>query len=413
MPDDDAEALRASIAARPDVVSRGEELLGRLLDTSHQLHPDDLGTVVAAHGEAYGLSDVTLHLVDYHQRLLVPLPVAGVEHEVLDINATLAGRAFRTQQPVMAAIGGDGARLRIWVPMLDGVERLGVVGATVEEVDDMLEQRMARMATVVAHIVAGRSSYGDVIEYTRRRQPMDLAAEVRWALLPPLTFTSGAVTVSGILEPAYEIAGDSFDYAVSGDWLHFMIVDAMGHGLEASRIANLAVLVYRNLRRRGAELLDLLRGMDEVVADQFGAERFVTGQLGRLSISTGRMDWLNAGHPRPLLLRNGMRLLDLDADVGLPIGLGDVAASVSSVSLEPGDTILFFTDGVTEARSPAGDEFGRERLGDLLVRAAASGEIPPEMLRRLSHAVLEHQNDQLQDDATLLFVQWAGAEPAD
>src|SRR4051794_33225289 len=407
----DAESLRAALTAHPDVVSRGEELLGRLLDAGHYLHPEDLGTVVAAHGDAVGLDDLTLYLVDYHQRLLVPLPVAGRELEVLDINATVAGRAFRTQQPVVAAVAGDDARVRIWVPMLDGVERMGVVGATVAQVDDVLEQRLARLATIVAHMVASKSTYGDVIEHTRRRRKMDLAAELRWALLPPLTYTCGQVTVSGILEPAYEIAGDCFDYAVSGDWLNFMIVDAMGHGLEASRIANLAILVYRNLRREGAELIDILRGMDEVVADQFGPERFVTGQLGRLSLQSGRLEWLNAGHPRPLLLRNGMRLLDLEAEVCLPIGLGDVTAEVSSVSLEPGDTILFFTDGVTEARSPSGDEFGRDRLGDLLVRAAASGEIPPETLRRLSHAVLEHQEGTLQDDATLLFVQWAGGEP--
>src|SRR4051812_4346144 len=150
MPDDDAEALHASLAARPDVVSRGEELLGRLLDASHQLHPDDLASVVAAHAEAYGWSEVTVHLVDYHQRLLVPLPVEGMEQEVLDINATLAGRAFRSQQPVMAATAGEDARLRIWVPMVDGVERLGGGGAPRDEAHAKVQQGLGPGATTAA-----------------------------------------------------------------------------------------------------------------------------------------------------------------------------------------------------------------------------------------------------------------------
>jgi serine phosphatase RsbU (regulator of sigma subunit) len=78
--------------------------------------------------------------------------------------------------------------------------------------------------------------------------------------------------------------------------------------------------------------------------------------------------------------------------------------------LEPGDTLLFFTDGVTEARSPEGEEFGRGRLGDLLVRAVASDEVPAETMRRLSHAVLEHQQGRLQDDATLLMLRWKGPD---
>jgi serine phosphatase RsbU (regulator of sigma subunit) len=147
--------------------------------------------------------------------------------------------------------------------------------------------------------------------------------------------------------------------------------------------------------------------MDAVIADQFGEERFVTGQLGSLELSTGKLRWMNAGHPSPMLLRGGSHLLDLVSETCLPIGLADVPGAVAEVALEPGDCVLFFTDGVTEARSPAGEVFGRERLGDLLVRASASGEILPETLRRLCHDVLAHQGGHLQDDATLLILCWA------
>jgi serine phosphatase RsbU (regulator of sigma subunit) len=216
------------------------------------------------------------------------------------------------------------------------------------------------------------------------------------------------VAVSGLLEPAYEIAGDAFDYAVNGDRVELAILDAMGHGLEASRIATLAVVSYRHSRRKGLDLADTYRAMDQVIADQFGEEHFVTGQLACLTVSTGQLQWLNAGHPRPLLLRGGSSLVDLVSETCLPIGLSDVPSQVAQVALQPGDCVLFFTDGVIEARSPDGELFGRDRLGDLFVRASASGEIPPEMMRRLVHAVLDHQQGRLQDDATMVVLCWAG-----
>ncbi len=242
----------------------------------------------------------------------------------------------------------------------------------------------------------------------RRLRDTDLAAEMRWSMLPPLTFTNDRVAVAGMLEPAYEIAGDAFDYAVNGDVAHLAIVDAMGHGLEASRMANLAVGSYRHSRRRGLDLIETFTAMDAVVADQFGQERFVTGQLGRLDLGTGLLRWVNAGHPRPLLLRDGRPIEDLHCETSLPLGLGSVPAEVAEVALEPGDSVLFLTDGVIEARSPNGDLFGRSRLSRLWAEVSASGDVPAEIMRRLCHAVLDHQKGRLQDDATLLLLVWSG-----
>jgi serine phosphatase RsbU (regulator of sigma subunit) len=77
-----------------------------------------------------------------------------------------------------------------------------------------------------------------------------------------------------------------------------------------------------------------------------------------------------------------------------------------SEQLEPGDSVLLYTDGVTEARSPAGDFFGERRLVDLIVRNLAAGLPAPETMRRVVHALLEHQQGRLDDDASLLLVQW-------
>jgi serine phosphatase RsbU (regulator of sigma subunit) len=227
-------------------------------------------------------------------------------------------------------------------------------------------------------------------------------------MLPPLTYSGRNVTISGVLEPAYDIAGDTFDYALNGDTTHLAIIDAIGHGLEASRIANLAVAAYRNGRRWGLDPTGIYRTMDAAISEQFGDEKFATAQLATLALSTGRLRWLNAGHPPPMVLRR-LERIDLPSEPCLPVGLAlDEDPTVNEVELAPGDLVLFFTDGVIEARSADGEEFGRDRLGELLAQAAAAEQTPAETVRRLGHAVLTHQEGVLEDDGTLLLLVWHG-----
>lgn len=362
-----------------------------------------------------GLRHARILLSDLEQRVLIPFvgdrddPVA--EEEQQSIDGSLAGRAYRSESVVVGE-PSDGTTTA-WFPLLDSAERLGVLVAVADAFDDELIARTKAFTSLVGELVATKSSYGDVIPRTRRTREVTLSAELRWAMLPPLTYTGRNVTISAVLEPAYEIAGDMFDYAVNGDVGHLAIIDAVGHGLEAARIANLAVVAYRHGRRRDASLAELYRAMDAALVDQFGDDKFATAQLASLTLSTGRLRWLNAGHPPPLLLRK-LHRVDLTSDVSLPIGLGvgiedpDRVPELAVVDLEPGDLVLFFTDGVIEARSPEGEEFGRDGLADLFARVAASAQPPAEIVRRLSHAVLDHQQGALQDDGTLLLLVWHG-----
>ncbi|HEV7888325.1 MAG TPA: PP2C family protein-serine/threonine phosphatase [Acidimicrobiales bacterium] len=384
-------------------LSAGEVALGSLLDASHRLHPDDVGKEVARRAAMVGAAGAVLWVVDRQQRVLTRLD----DHsQTLEVNSSLAGRAYRTGAVVLAEDGR-----RACFPLLDGTERVGVLTAELASTDAVTMVRCRQLASLAAELIVTKRAYGDGPVLAERRREMDVSAEMRWALMPPLTFATDVVTLAGALEPAYEIAGDTFDYSASGDTLHFAVFDAMGHGLWAARMANLAVVAYRNARRHGLGLVETLAFVQDTVVEQFGAEAtFVTAHLGRLSMGTGRLSLLNAGHPRPLLLRGMRSVSEVPCDRGLPIGVAEVeerTAVVTELPLEPGDGVLFYSDGVTEARSPEGEEFGEERLADFLVRAAASGETPSEMMRRLTHAVLEHQNDRLDDDATLLIIHWS------
>ncbi|GAA2331991.1 hypothetical protein GCM10010376_60510 [Streptomyces violaceusniger] len=119
------------------------------------------------------------------------------------------------------------------------------------------------------------------------------------------------VAVAGILEPAYRIAGDSFDYALKESVLHVAMIDAMGHDLGAAAMTTIAIGAYRHARRADVDLAEIYAFMDRAIAGQFGPDRFVTAQMMRLDTATGRLQWVNAGHPAPLLIRDG-RVLQTD-----------------------------------------------------------------------------------------------------
>jgi phosphoserine phosphatase RsbU/P len=258
----------------------------------------------------------------------------------------------------------------------------------------------------VAFLLVAKSAYGDSIAKGFCARPPTLAATMRWSTLPPLAFAHGPIELGAVLEPAYDIAGDTFDYAIEGDTLHIAIFDAMGHGLRASQLATLAVYAYRTARREGRTLEQTYRAIDEVVATEFGPDYFVTAQLARIDLASGVVRSINAGHPRPLLLRQGTNVTEMPLDACLPIGLAHAEAEITTSSLQPGDTIIYLSDGTIEARDAAGEQFGVTRLGDHVARAAAAGLTPSETLRRAAHQILDHHGDHLADDATLVMVRW-------
>lgn len=380
-----------------------------LVRESHLMAPEDLPRLADVGARRFGAGGCRLYLVTRDQRSLRPLPAPGPAAEPaadLGLDGTLAGRAFRTSEVVPSSA----AEPRLWLPLLDGTERLGVVELLVEPGTDLAELEAAALpfCGLLAELLVSKSQYTDLYERLRRAVPMGVAAEMLWRQLPPLTFATRRFVLSAQLEPWHEVGGDAFDYSVDGGTLHLAVFDAMGHGLGATLMAGVALAAYRNSRRGGLSLTETAAAVDDVLARQFGDESFVTAVLGRLDLETGRLRLLCAAHPAPLLVRGGRPVGEVVVPPGVPLGFGGRDDDVVETSLEPGDRLLLFSDGVVEARSTGGDFFGLERLVDLLTREESGGQAPPETLRRLILAVLEHQDDMLQDDATLLLLEWAG-----
>ena len=391
--------------------------LRTLLRSSHLAGPSDLPDLVMAAGEALGVAEARVYLVDYEQVWLVPLTAAPprVDHgDAIPIDGTVPGRVFSDIR--QHASTADGATT-LWSPVLNGTERVGVLmlrlhPGTMAEPD--LQDDALDVSALLAELVLTRATYGDAVERTRRRADMSVAAELQWDLLPPLTFVSPEASVAGVMAPAAEVAGDTFDYAANGDTLHVAIMDAMGHGMEAALLAAVAVSTMRNSRRSGYPLEATVLSMDAAVASQFGPDRFLTGIVGELHVPSGMWRWVTFGHPAALLLRDGRVVKSLDGVVGVPIGLGllDGPPEVGHERLQPGDRLLLHTDGVTEARDEHGEFFGIERLESVLTREAADSRPVAETMRRLNLAVLRHQHDRLQDDATVVMLEWRTGEAA-
>ena len=207
-------------------------------------------------------------------------------------------------------------------------------------------------------VVVSKRRYTDVWHRTRRAQPLSDAAEAQWDLLPPLTCSTDEVALSGILEPAYEIGGDSFDYALNPGRLEFAIVDATGHGMPAVLMSIAAINSLRNTRREQASLEAAYRQVDRIIAAQFGHSFYVTGQIASLDLASGVLTWLNAGHPLPMLVRDGSYVGELQCRPSIPMGLGGPVVEVATQQLQRGDRVLFYTDGITEPLSPDGERFG-------------------------------------------------------
>lgn len=406
--------------------SEAEHALQAFADEAVLAAPYELADLIDRCARKLGARSAVAYLSDMQQQILVPFVSRsgpGDDNQLigLSVDSTLAGRAFQTFELHIQDAGAEGAR--VWLPMLLGTDRLGVLGVVVEEAATLDQEggkfaaMLSRLAAAAAALLASKSAYGDTLVRLRRRAEMGLAAEMQCLLLPPLTFASRPVTVAAALEPCYYVAGDTIDYSVDAGRTRVAMFDGMGHGLQSAQCAVLTVAAYRNARRCGRTLTETMEAIDATLYEGLAGEVFSTGVLLELDTDTGRLQWANAGHPEPLLMRAGKLIKSLQVEPRSPLGLGYLGGSDSPAigyeQLEPGDRILLFTDGVVEARSPDGEFFGVERLADLVIRHLAGGLSAPETIRRVVRELLDHQQDQLSDDASLLLLEWRSGSEQD
>ena len=390
--------------------TRAGAMLHEVLLRTHLSQAADLATILAEESRQIGVDGLVVYLADLEERVLVPIPGPDTGDRVpMSVNGTVGGRSYATSAAIDAEVD-DGRRL--WMPLLDGTDRLGVIEMTFLGRTVPLSGAALAIAERYAHfisvLVVAKTPYSDVLKSLRRRHEMTTASELLRELVPPQVVATEDFLLAAALEPTYDVGGDAYDYAINGRTLHAGVFDGVGHGLSAAGVTAFALSVYRHCRRHGGDLAATYAAIDAEVADQYPTSRYVTGCLAELDVRDGTLHWVNAGHPAPMLLRRGRFIKHLEVKRSPPMGLrfADKPPVVGEEALEPGDMLLLYTDGLTESRRPDGRLFTTERLAEFIERQAAAGEPAPETLRRLRQAIVERGEGALRDDATALLIEW-------
>ncbi|BBH70644.1 hypothetical protein ACTI_73290 [Actinoplanes sp. OR16] len=363
-------------------------------------------------GEALKADSVSFLIADLSGRALVrlahvPLGLVGDERRdgaevatAMPFDGGPQEDALRTQ--MVQVVSGD-ARWTVLAPVTERGEVIGLLEIVVDaEPSPQALAEIARTAHALAFVVIANRRHTDLFEWGQRTTPFNLSAEIQRRLLPSaFTCEGGSFTLSGWLEPAASIGGDTFDYSLARDTLHFSVTDAMGHGVASALIATLGVGSLRNSRRAGCSLTEQADRASSAIAKHSPARgAFITAILGRLDLNTGTCELINAGHVPPILIRDGE-----PHDVPLPrnVALGMFPGReirAGSLTLEPGDRMLVVTDGMHERRAAALDLPSRLRTLHALH--------PREAARALADSVLAVAGPALQDDATMLLIDWHG-----
>ncbi|MFK0171055.1 PP2C family protein-serine/threonine phosphatase [Streptomyces sp. NPDC090306] len=398
------------IAAETEAKAPGwARALVDLLEASHRAPFELLPGLLASAVRQAGAGGARLFVADLQEEVLREVTGVGLnagkggdEHR---IEGTLPGRAYQSSEVTAPARGGA-----CWVPVRDGAERLGVLLVEPGEGEVRPDEELMRaLATMAGLLLVSKRANSDSHARLTRTRPMGIPAELQWSMMPPRTFADRRVTVSAFMEPAYQVAGDAYEYAVADDVLHLAVFDAMGHDTSAGLTAALAMATCRSHRRAGATIPDVTRDIESTLIEQFGHSRYATGILADLELDTGKFSWVNRGHLLPVLIRGGRWASTLRCPPAGPMGSGfGLPVRQCTEQLEPGDRLLLFTDGITEARDTQGREFGVERFTDFIIRHQADDLPVDETLRRLMHAVMDYHQGALEDDATVLFCEWHG-----
>jgi len=328
--------------------------------------------------------------------------------------------ASRRQQVVVVfvllvlAVGGALLLMSVLLRPIDklraGLERIGRGDLTTPIV---LHSRteFQLLAESINHMASElRAAQTQTVEKERLKHEMELARQIQASLMPVSNLVAGDFEVVGVHHAAAEVGGDFFDAVKLSDGrLGIAIADVSGKGLAGCMVMSMVAVLLRSLRRAAATPSELLVALDEQLRGNLRPGVFVTMFYGILDTRSGRLRYASAGHSPLLVHRAATNDTEWHYTEGIPIGAVRARALGATlhdreISLEPGDTMVQFTDGVNEALEPHADEqFGFQRLESAVRDAAPHG----------GGAVIEHLRTSLAawtgdlprlDDETVLVV---------
>lgn len=249
----------------------------------------------------------------------------------------------------------------------------------------------------------------EVAERLSLKGELEVAREIQLAMLPAGTFRAADIEICGVTRPANTVGGDFYDVLPLGDGRVIVTIgDVAGKGSPAALLMALLLAVLRTLVDDEFTPTELMRRLNQQICRHSPRSRFITLFLGVYSPYTGELVYVNAGQNPPLLRRRDGRYERLEG-TGVALGMfeGSTYASAAT-ALTPGDMLVLYSDGVTEAEDPKGQPFDEHGLQGTITTYAAysSAEIGLEVLRAVEHHA---QEPKFADDLTLLVLKRHGA----
>ncbi|WP_406359815.1 serine/threonine-protein phosphatase [Streptomyces sp. NBC_00715] len=374
----------------------------------HQL----LDAVRAVLCDRYTAESVELFMADYGLTVLQPVSVLPHTLEPIPVHSSPEGRAFGAQEPFVEE--RTGRRVRAHLPVTVRGDRLGVLSVTLpsEACDEETLAELSEVAEVLAHEVLVAERDTDLYLQARRKDRLTLAAEMQWQLLPGRSCARPEYELGAQLEPAYAIFGDNFDWSASADRLLLYITNGMGEGIEASLLTNLGINALRNARRAGISLQDQAALADQAIYAQYRGTSHLSVLMLDFELSTGRLRVIDAGSPQMLRLR-GRSVERIGFEAQLPLGMfEETDYFVQEFQVEPGDRLLFVSDGVHAVAGPSGEAYGEKALAMAITstQLLPATEVPRAVLRELTG---HRGRPKPEDDALVVCLDWHGPQAAE
>ena len=270
-----------------------------------------------------------------------------------------------------------------------------------------LERTIEKAREEIEFVKQSQKEHGQLVDL---KADLSLAAEVQLAILPnkfpPFPDVASDVDIYATIKPAKDVGGDFYDFfRIDDDHLGFVIADVSGKGVPAALFMTMSYTLLRFTGTKSLTPISTVSESNDMLSKESFDSMFVTLFYGVYSIHTGEIRYVNAGHNPPYLLKADGSVNVLPKSNNICMGVTEgFPYQESTLTLDKGDMLVTFTDGVTEACDPANNLYGEERLEALL--ATQEGNTAEQVTSAINNAVNAHANGAEQsDDITILVIK--------